>query len=152
MRQANRAIPRMKSQSYKTFSIQQPLSTHFRRGTCEEVGCLAYHNGWRLRIDTMPEELVRTAKTSGRSWRQLVITQGDTEWEAGTYLIFEAGQVCFEASRHRVALDRPQLFIVGRGDWRTFSPRNARQHKTPEDWAEDFAIHSNELQEAIKRG
>ena len=146
-RPINRIAPKMPAAAYKTYSIAAPLSTHYRPATCSEVDCPRYLNGWRVRVEGLPPELLHAAKTSGRRYRELHVVEGET------WLVFEAGQACFLAGEHRKRLDRPELYVVRDGDWRG-NPRGtqARRHARPEHWVEDFAEHQDRLASAHGEG
>lgn len=146
-RPVNRVEPQMPAAAYKTYSIAAPASTHFRKATCQEVDCPRYLNGWRVHVEQIGPELTHAAKTSGRRYREMRVAEGQT------YLVFEAGQPCFQAGEHRKRLDRPELFIVRDGDWRG-NPRGteARRHARPEDWVDDFATHQGRLADAHRQG
>lgn len=133
--------------AYKTYAISAPLATHWRKATCAEVGCLHYANGWRVRLEGLPPELVQTAKTSGRRYVEERVAEDQT------WLVFEAGQPCFQAAQHRLATARPELYLVRDGDWRG-NPRGTptRVHRRPEDWTEDLREHIDKLDEARKKG
>lgn len=139
--------PRMGPESYKTYSIQAPLATHFRPATCEEVGCPNFLNGWRNRVEGLTPELLHAARNSGRKYTELRVAEGET------WLMYEAGQPCFQASLHRAPIGRPELFIVRDGD-RRGNPRGtkARLHQRPADWLDDFAEHQQDLADAAERG
>lgn len=96
-----------------THAIFAPLNSHWRKATCDEVGCLAHHNGWQLDTAGLPADLVALAKRSGR--RYATERAEDTGAEV---LHFEAGQPCFKASEHRVRLEREEVFLTRPGDWR----------------------------------
>lgn len=146
-RPVNRVEPQMPASAYKTYSIVAPASTHFRKATCAEVDCPRYLNGWRVRVEQLTPELLHAAKTSGRKYSELRVAEGET------WLIFEAGQPCFQAGEHRKRLDRPELYIVRDGDWRG-NPRGteARRHARPEHWVEDFSEHQGRLAAAHEKG
>ncbi len=145
-RPVNRAQPLMPTQAYKTFAVRSPLSTHHRRATCAEVDCPDYLNGWQLRVEGLPDDLLFVARNSGRKYQELNVAQGET------YLIFEAGQPCFRESTHTVSLERPEFFFAGRGDWRRFSHRRAQQYDKPEQFVDDFATHLDTLKREIEKG
>jgi hypothetical protein len=149
-RPMNRAQPRLPAQSMKTYAIYQPVDTHFRTATCEEVECKASQNGWITRLNVkLPEqaELARWIRDhSGRAF----VAQGPNEAGEMTFQ-FAAGQQCFDP--HRVSLERPALFVVQGGDWRG-NPRNIPvvKHTKPEFWVEDCATHMNTLATVVRRG
>lgn len=131
----------------KTYAIHSPLATHTRPATCVEVDCPNYLHGWRVHVEAVGPELAHAAKTSGARHKVVELSAGHT------YLVFEAGQICFGAARHRIGVDRPQLFVVRDGD-RRGNPRGTpvRQHTRPEHWVEDFAEHQQSLADAANKG
>lgn len=142
----NRPAPRLEAASYKTYAIRTPSKTHMRRAKCSEVNCEHYLNGWQVRVEGLPPELLHAAKTSGRKYVPHYIAEGET------YLIFEAGQACFKALEHQVPTGRPSLFYVGRGDFRLFSVRRAKRHENADDWRDDFANHQDRIKTLVERG
>ncbi len=143
----SRPEPQMPASAYKTYAIVAPAATHHRPATCAEVDCPHYLNGWRVRVEGLPPEMVHAARTSGRRFIEQQVAAGET------WLVFEAGQSCFKASEHRTRIDKPELFIVRDGDHRG-NPRGtkARMHARPEHWVEDFATHQQGLADAHKEG
>lgn len=100
----------------KTFSVINPLPTHFRVGTCEEVGCVAFLRGfqvlildeshpiWIMRMEYFRNKLTPRCDRKYREYRD----------EHGTLVFhFEAGQQCFKNGQHRVPLDRAPLYVAG---------------------------------------
>ncbi|PRY35335.1 hypothetical protein [Umezawaea tangerina] len=130
----------------KTYSIQSPMATHTRPATCAEVDCPNYLRGWRIHVEAVGPELAHTARTAGARFREVQVSEGHT------YLVFEAGQTCFGASRHRIDIGRPQFFVVRGGDWRGNPRGEMRQHTKPEFWVEDFAEHQQTLADAQNKG
>lgn len=142
-RPLQRVRPKMSTGNYTTYSIRQPLTTHFRRATCAEVDCWAWKNGWRIRIEgTSPQDL-HAARTSGRKYREVRVSATES------YLVYDAGQPCFAS--HRTSLERPALFIAGRGDWRSFAPRKARVF-TSDDWVDSFSTHLAAINNKLQQG
>lgn len=148
--------PRMGPESYKSYVLAQPLATHWRTFTvdeiragtaCETVRCQDYAKGWQIRVEGLPPELVAAARQSKRRYRELHVAAGET------WLVFEAGQPCFQAIKHRAPIGRPPLYLVRDGDTRG-NPRGTktRQHQRPQFWVEDFAEHQQTLADAQKRG
>jgi hypothetical protein len=84
-------------------------------------------------------------KGSGRRYVQTAVDGGLIEFT------FEAGQTCFQASQHKVPLERPELYIVRGGDWRG-NPRGTapRQHSGPDSWLNDFGSHQDRLSRLIE--
>lgn len=129
--------------SYKTFGIRAPLSTHFRKATCEEVDCADWRYGWKLRWDVLSESDRHLITHCGRKY---VI---DQEW-----IIFEAGQPCFRFDVHRTRVDRPELYLV-KGSHMSMASRHAggaMQHKNVEDWIDDFQNTTDKVVQQLKEG
>lgn len=148
MNELFRVPPRMGPEAYKTYAVVSPLGTHFRRATCEEVACPHYANGWRVRVEGLPPDMLHAARTSGRKYVEQDITKGET------YFVFAAGQPCFRASDHRTRVsDRPPLYVVRDGDHRG-NPRGTkdRVHHRPDNWLDDFATHQQAISDAIEKG
>ncbi|WNI19173.1 hypothetical protein [Actinacidiphila sp. ITFR-21] len=139
--------PLMGPESYKSYVISQPLATHWRRATCEEVGCDKFANGWRVRVEGLPAEQLNAVRNSGRSYQELRVADGET------YLDFAAGQPCFSTTQHRAPLGKAPLYLVRDGDTRG-NPRGtrARLHQRPDFWVEDFAEHQQTLADAQRQG
>lgn len=140
--------PRMAPQHYKTYAISSPLATHWRPATCAEIGCADYLHGWRTRVEGLPPKLLHAVRhESGRKFTEARVAEGET------WLVFEAGQECFQKTKHFLPVGRPEFYIVRDGD-RRGNPRGtkARLHQRPEHWQEDFAEHQQGLADAIQEG
>lgn len=124
----------MKPQLLQTYSIRQPIATHFRPATCEEADCGAFLNGWSSEIDDRTElgqgQAVYIREQSGRRFEVHRVANGNL------LFTFEAGQRCF-GGQHQVSLERPAVFAV-RG-------ASSRIHTRPEDWVEDFSEHLDQV-------
>jgi len=142
-----RIAPLMGAESYKTYSIVSPISTHFRKATCAEVECPDFTHGWKIRTDTLDEKMVHAATHSGRKFQWMRPS------EMENWLVFESGQPCFRSGSHRTRVDKPDLFIVRDGDHRG-NPRGTEvvQHANGRLWQEDMAEHLDNINEAIERG
>lgn len=142
-----RRLVRLPVQSVQTYSIAAPLSTHWRKVTCEEFGCARHRDGWRSGIDERTELGQRQAfyirKASGRRFFE-------TKHEAGlTIFDFPAGQTCFE--EHQTRLDRQEIYTVRGGDFRG-STGVIRRHTRAADWVDDFANHQDRVARQIEKG
>lgn len=128
----------------QTYQIAAPRSTHWRTATCAEVGCHAYINGWITPVlgGSADEALLRSA---GRKWVRV-------ERAADGFLRyhFAAGTRCLAASRHRVRIERPELFVLRDGDWRWSG--QPRVFGDPADWVDHFATRLDNIATAIQRG
>jgi hypothetical protein len=141
----NRIRPNMPVQSYRTFEIRSPLGTHWRPASCAEADCEHYANGWRVRVEGLPPEMVHAARTSGRRYTEQQVAEGET------WLVFEAGQPCFAAAAHRVPVGRPEIYLSRGGDWRgtTTGPLT---HSGPDGWLDEFQTNQDQLKTRIDRG
>jgi len=145
-RHINRPRPVGPSHAYKTYSVQTPKETHFRKATCAEADCEAYRDGWTIRVQDLDERLWATVKASKKRYRRIDLTADEG------YLVFEPGQPCFHAHKHVVRIERPEIYLGGRGDWRTFTPRRAEVFKKPEHWLEHMHEHLDLLKLLNQRG
>lgn len=143
----NRIKPNLAPAQYKTYGVTSPLTSHWRRATCEEFGCQAFLNGWESIVD-ISSDLGRAQceyllKDKERSPR--VEKVGETSYK----FIYGPGFRCFKSDEHRVKNGRPALLLVKGGDWRGNPNRVPTVvHKTWEDWADDFATHQDKLARA----
>lgn len=148
-RPVNRVTPKLGAEHMQTFAIEAPAATHWRRATCEEVGCRAAENGWRMQLDLTTDLGLAQARyikhSSGRRYE--VAEQRD----GLVTLIFPGGQECFQA--HQVRTGRPEKYLVKGGDFRG-NPRGqqARVHTKPEFWVEEFQENSARLNQLAERG
>lgn len=141
----NRLGPKMPPQYYKTYRVSSPLETHTRKAkSCAEADCEAYRDGWVMHKDKMTPAMIYAVTHAGKRYREIHVAAGHT------YFQFEPGQNCFRISEHRVSLDRPEFYLVGRGLTGTFSNRKARQHTQPEFWIEDMQHHLDRIRKAIE--
>lgn len=154
-----RVQPKLPAWAVKTYTVSAPLETHWRVATCTEVQCPREEFGWQTVLLEADEtgawqaNYIRTQ--SGRKYREYRREDGMTVFE------FPAGQRCFAVmirdgkvvAGHPKRIERPELFIVGDGDWRG-NPRDTTPivHSGPESWVDDFATHQDTLADAAKRG
>ena len=146
MQRMNRIPPQGRVQDYKTYQIVSPVSTHRRPATCAEVECPNYLKGWKLRIEGLPPEMVHAARTTGRKFTELDVTENE-HW-----LVFEAGQPCFRAAEHTTLLDKQEIYIARDGDFRGNPTGNVRKHTRPEFWLEDMQENLGRLHALHDRG
>lgn len=150
MRPVNRIQPKLPAGAYQTFALSAPLATHFRAGTCAEVGdCEPYQNGWRTTVDETTELGQQQAhyirKIAGRAFKESRGEGGLTVFE------FPAGQQCFRT--HRVRIDRPEHCLAWRGDWRVQPRRDdITVFQRGDQWVDSFAEHQDKLATALERG
>ena len=141
----NRIRKPLGPQVMQTFQISAPLSTHFRRVTCAEVGCLSYQYGWRTIVDLSTELGGRQAeyiKTAGRRFTSYI--DGNL-----VNFVFEAGQEGFDQHWQRLP-DIPELYLLRQGDWRgNPEGRPPVKYTTPEEWVADFTRHLQKLRESV---
>lgn len=139
---ANRIRPGLPVHMMRTFQIAQPINSHYRLATCEEVGCIPHAKGWRTTADELTE--------LGQMQAHYIRTECGKRFteernEAGlTVFTFEPGQKCFMA--HQVSLDRPAFFIVRDGDWRGNPTGRSHVHTDPSHWAEELQETTSKIE------
>lgn len=147
MRPLTRIEPVGQASDYKTYQVSAPKSSHFRKATCEEIGCPNYLKGWKIHLEALSEALKDAVKKSGKKYKLMPVSEGQT------YLVFEPGQPCFDESKHVTRMEKPEIYVVRDGDWRG-NPRRtqARKHTRAEFWLEDFSEHQDKIKTQIERG
>ena len=143
----NRATPKMGPNNYKTFAVRNTIK--WVQAPCSEVQCDGYVNGWVMQRERLADDLYYAVTHSGRSYKESHVAPGMT------LLVFEPGQTCFksiEDSHLMPVVNSAELFFAGRGDFRTFNPRNARRHTKPEFWVEEFQEQVHVNKELAERG
>ena len=143
------SLDSVRAPNEKHWTISTPLATHWKPATCEQVGCIKYRTGWRVRMDTLPAGDQHAVKTSGRHWSECVIDvdpdTGEHYDPPAVYFIFEGGQPCFKASQHKLPVGRPELYLVGN--------RGAVQRYDRSDqWVDDCATETDKIVTIIERG
>lgn len=139
-----RIEPAMAPPAYKTYTLRQPLATHWRAVTCAGFGCPAWMHGW---VTTVPPDSDQAAWIRGGSGRKFAETRSEDGFAVFTFL---PGQDCFASASHRVSLQRPQIYSERSGDWR-WNPRDTRI-LTAADWVDSFANHQDRIKTRIERG
>ncbi len=136
---------RMSPGSYKTYKIASPLSTHYRAATCAEINCLAYKEGWTYnKASLIAEDLYDIVTKAGKRYREMALDDSNE-----MYVVFEPGQVCFQAASHRISLERPEIYYAGRGHHTVFSTGRAAILET-DQWLESFINHQDMLHTAFE--
>ncbi|SDU42668.1 hypothetical protein [Jiangella alkaliphila] len=141
--------PKLPAAAMKTYAVIANPQTHFRAGTCEEAGCLAFRHGWATAVDQRTELGQRQAAyirtRSGRAFTEDVDALGRVTFT------FLPGQPCF--TEHRVRLEREPLYVVRGGDFRG-NPRGTRPrvHTSAASFVDDFASHQQGLADRLERG
>lgn len=140
----NRFAPALPAHLRTTYRIAQPLATHTRMATCEEVGCATQAGGWSSLIDestALGQDQANYIRTkSGRQFTEARTEAGLTDFR------FPPGQECF--LEHRVDLDRPAFFLREGGDHRGNPRRERLIHSSADAWADDFGSHLEDLSKA----
>lgn len=140
---------RLGAESFQTFQAFAPKETHSVPATCEEVECVHYLHGWKMKLDLATELGQRQAHyikyRSGRAYTDQNLGDGLVE------LTFRANQKCFQ--EHRRQIERDPIFRVKGGDSRGNPLRTpTRVHKKPEFWVEEFAENQDRIATAIEKG
>lgn len=132
----------------QTFQVAAPGRTHWRPATCPEVECPRYLNGWHTTLDPIAQaDLVHAVRTSGRRPARVFHDAGLVTF------VFDPGTVCFDASTHRIRLDRPELYLVKGGSPARPDP-TARvvRHTMPAHWVEHFQEQNDHVITLANRG
>lgn len=142
--------PLMPAQSYKTYGMAMPLSSHFRRGTCEEVQCEPFLNGFvatfDLATDLGQKQYAYCKEDKDRSFSMQRVGLNIVK------LVYKPGTPCFKRGEHRVPIGREPFFTVTGGDWRGNPRGTGMRHNNGENWVDDFANHQDKLKTALERG
>lgn len=145
--QVFRPTPRMGVGAYKTYALQLPKTTHYRKAMCQEVECEAYANGWTTTIDLSTELGERQARyIKDRSGRRFTLAENLPMLR----FTFPFGQQCFAS--HQVPLEREPFYVVRGGDWRGNPRGDVRKHTRAADWIDDFATHQQGIVDNIEKG
>lgn len=147
-RKVNRWEPQAPAWAYNTYQIVSPLSTNFRKATCEEVQCVRYLEGWRIPVAKLTQQLYKDATTLGPKYSRETVDGED-------WLVYPAGQTCFDGllGKHRVRIDsRPQFYRKG-GDYRG-NPRNVKPVRFGDlqSWVDSMGEQLDKIHERIERG
>lgn len=140
--------------AYKTYSIGQPLSTHWRRATCAEVDCPRYVNGWTTELYPADSTQHQIAANWIRSQRRTLRFTEELCEDGLVVFSFESGQECFKGrdGQHRAPLGRLPLLINRDGDYRGNPTGRKLVHTRAEDWRDDLGEHLGHLADIRKRG
>ncbi len=147
----SRIAPAAGPENFKTYSWSRPLSTHWRKATCEEVQCEDFTNGFVFTCDI----------STPLGERQYNYCSHDRERsytidEEGPYIrhfIYPPGNRGFAGNKHdhRLPVGREPLYAVRAGDWRKYLAPPV-QHKYVDDWIEDMSENQNRIIEIQRRG
>lgn len=143
----NRIPPAGSARDYVTYAIASPFETHYRPATCEEVDCEAHASGWVTRLDLTTD--------LGQQQGRYIQDQSNRRYKAVktgeiVEITFFPGQQCF--AQHRVALDRPAVFLLRGGDHRGNPTGERPVMLDPDQWVDDFANHQLKLVDQIEKG
>lgn len=162
-RPVTRATPVLPVGAVQTYRVTSPLATHTRPASCAEVECAHWLHGWVTRVDERTDlgigqaayiraecraEHVALALGTANGRRRYIERRTP---EGLTEFAFQAGQVCFAHTSHRVPLERPEIYLVYGGDWRARTGL-MRRHQRPADWVEDFSEHQDRIVTIQQRG
>lgn len=142
-----RKLIRTPVEHQRTFQIDQPLESHFRRATCQEVECKAYAFGWKMGFDLSDPDKRAAARAirdkSGRTF-SVVLTGNNI------VMTFPAGQRCFQT--HRVPLEREPFYIVRGGDFRGNPRRERTVHPTADSFIDRWENELGAVNQVLERG
>lgn len=115
-RELFRPEPKLPVTAMQTHQIDAPLTSHWRKATCEEVECTKYLQGYGIPLKGLDAEDLGLLRKFVEQYRIRCsrVEINDGEW----HLWVEPGQRCLLADTHRKRLDREEIFLVRPGDWR----------------------------------
>lgn len=120
----------------KTYRTSSPVTSQQHILTCQEADCKNYQNGWRIRVEGLPADLLHLVTHSGRSYRRVQITADET------WLVFGSEQKCFEQHINPI---RPAFYYS--------KDRNGvRTHTKAEFWVEEYAENLEAIRDKIEKG
>lgn len=155
-RQPFRVTPNLPVEAVKTYAIDKPIATHFRRATCREVACGNYVKGWVSVFDESTDLGAKQARyvRDDRSRKAVEMKSQEAAIQYAqfatlapglTCFIFPPGQKCFEP--HQVPVGRKPIYSVRGGDWRGATSER-RVFSGPDAWVDDFGEHQHKLARA----
>lgn len=148
-RPMNRPIPGLPVGQMLTYSVKAPRSTHTRPGTCEEAGCKAWGIGFHLTVPVGSDRIEHLKQFMRGELDGIKRLDARVDRDGSmVHVSFPPGTPCTRATRHRVSLQRPELYVVRGGDWRA-NTGVIRQHAKPEHWVEDFSQTLDKSRRAI---
>lgn len=121
----------------RSFELKQPLDTHFRTATCEEVNCTQQLNGFMIACDPnsdMGKQMIyaiENVPAAKRSYTKAVNATGFVEYT------FPPGQRCFRP--HRTPIGHDPIPIVRDGDFRGNPTGQVMRHTSLESWHQHAA-------------
>ena len=121
-----------------SYQIAQPLATHYREATCQEVECPAHVEGWVTILDpSLPAHggLFKLLRNSGRRYQEMSSEDacqltGESFPSGLRAFVFPPGQQCFE--QHHVPVGRDPIFLHRRPGG------NVLRHREGRAFNEDF--------------
>ena len=140
------------------FTLSQPVETHFRPATCEEVDCPQQKFGWVICLDpTTQAAFITDILNSGRHFQKMrseeASQRASRELPPGLLaFVFPPGQRCFRP--HRVPVGRPpnlvhqKGLVLAGGAMGTFVGTSEKRVHTK---AENFVEHYNEEADELRR-
>lgn len=147
----SRIAPLRGPQYYKSYSMSRPLSTHWRRATCEEYECDPFIYGFVTTVDLTTSLGLRQFRFLKNDRKRSCHVQRTGMYEVK--FIYGPGNICMSYMDHKLPLERLPFYYVSDGDWRG-NPRGTERylHRRPDDWVDDFANHQMQIDETLKRG
>lgn len=133
---------------YRSFTVGAPLSTHWRRASCDEVGCASYARGFLRRVNPSTDKGAAQAYYI-RHDRSRAYSE-ERQPDGWIVFAFKPGTRCF--TEHKVRIPRPEIYVARAGDWRGNPTGEVRRHVRSTDWIEDFALNQIKLKERLNRG
>lgn len=120
----------------KVYRTTSPITSREHILSCQEADCKNYQNGWKVREDGLPADLLHYVTNSGRVYQRVQISVDET------WLIFKSEQKCFD--KH-VSPYRPAFYYS--------KDRNGvRTHTEAKFWIEEYAENLGAIQDRVEKG
>ncbi len=130
----------------QTYRISRPAATHTRPATCAEVECPDFVKGYTVHLPRGDDRIALLREAAAGRVDGLKRSMRDVTSIDSADQVFLMGGPCLKATQHRAPVDRPEIYVVRGGDWRT-NLGLIRKHSRPEHWVEDM----QETFDAVRR-
>lgn len=138
LRQLSRPTPTLGVSKMVTYAVKSPVSTHTRPATCAEIECVVWCAGFTLTLPVGSDKIEHVKQLMRGELDGIQRLDAKVQRDGNlVHIRFAKGTPCLSATRHRVSLNRPELYVVRGGDWRG-NTGVLRKHTKPEHWVEDF--------------
>lgn len=138
---------------YQSYEISRPLSTHWRKATCEQIECPGWTQGYEVVVDERTDLGQRQAaylrdQLPIRSGRPVAKQYQDDMLM--THFVFAPGTECMRAGEHRTSNDRPPNFLKLIGDRQHGVSGVLVRHSGADSFVDDMSTHLEKISGQIE--